>query len=211
MSCGLPVPGPGEDFTLRRVDAGDWFHVYSTFAHPTTTGLTFAEGWGDTRFAPIAQADGTPLHTYYVATTPEVAYMESILHDVVLSPPGLFEVGRLRYFHLVTLKLPSLECVSFHTQDLPRLQNLDRIQLIDSLPACYPETRAWAQAAYLQQTTAQAITYGSRRNDMGHCMMLFKQRAPDPPFSVTNDERMDIGSRRAEVLAFVRSLKLHEI
>jgi len=215
MSGCPSAPGPAEDFTLRTVttaEVGVWYHVYSTQAHPDTTAHTFSQGWGDTRFAPIAQADGSPVHTYYLASTPEAACMESVLHDVVLSPPGLFELDRLRHHHLVTLRLPpAVQCVSFHSLDLPRLTELDRARLIDSLPTCYPQTRAWAQAAYLQCGSAQAIAYGSRRNDAGRCLMLFKQRLPDPPFQVLSDEPLALGPRRAEVLALVRSLKLHEV
>ena len=209
MSCGLPVPGPAEDFTLRTVsrqEVGIWYHVYSRRDHPDNNAHTFAEGWGDTRFAPITQADGQPVPSCYLASTPEAAYMESLLHDVPCAPPGLFEVDALRHHHLVQLQLPpALQCVSFHSLDLPRLHKLDR------LPACYPETRAWAQAAYLQCATAQAIAYGSRRNDAARCLMLFRQRMPDPPFQVLREEPLAIGARRTEVLALVRSLKLHEV
>lgn len=215
MSCGLPVPGPAEDFTVRTVtseEVGVWYHVYNTLAHPRTTALTFAEGWGNTRFAPIAQADGTAVHTYFVASTTEAAYLESVLHDVALSPPGIFELDKLRCYYLAKLELsPSVQCVSFHTHDLPRLQQMSRAQTADSLPACYPETRAWAQAAYLQKPDAQAISYGSKRNDSGRCLMLFKQRMPDPPFQVLAVEPVAIGARRVEILALVRSLKLHEL
>jgi RES domain len=210
MSCGLPVPGPAEPFTLRSIPADQWYHVYCTREH-STTALTFAEGWGDTRFAPITGDDGAAVHTYYVASTPEVAYMESVLHDVVLEPPGLFEVDTLRHYHLATVQVPELVGVSFHSLDLPRLQGLDRARLIDSLPACYPETRAWAQAAYRQQPTALCLTYGSRRNDMGRCLMLFKQRLPDPPLTVLSDELLALSPRRGEVLGLVRSLGIFEI
>ena len=215
MSCGLPVPGPAEDFTVRTVtleEVGVWYHVYNTLGHPGTTALTFAEGWGSTRFAPIAQADGTAVHTYYVASTTEAVYMESVLHDVALSPPGTFEVDKLRYCYLAKLQLPtSLQCVSFHTHDLPRLQKISRAQMIDSAPVCYPETRAWSQAAYQQRPYAQAISYGSKRNDSGRCLMLFKQRMPHPPLQVLGVEPLAIGPRRVEILALVRSLKLHEV
>lgn len=212
---GLPEPGPGEDFEVREVTAEDvpvWYHVYCTRDHPNATARTFSEGWGDTRFAPIAQEDGTPVHTYYVAGSREAAYMESVLHDVPLSPPGMFEVASLAHFHLVKLKLPPvLRYASFHTLDLPRLQNISRAQLIDSQPACYPTTRRWSQAAYLQRPAAQAIGYGSKRNDAGPCLMLFKQRLPDPPFEVLEEEPLAVGPRRAEVLVLVRTLKLHEV
>ena len=41
--------------------------------------------------------------------------------------------------------------------------------------------------------------------------MLFRQRLPDPPFEVLQVEPLAIGTRRAELLALVRSLRLHEI
>ncbi len=212
---GLPVPGPAEDFEIRDITTEEvavWYHVYCTRTYPETSARTFSEGWGDTRFAPILQDDGTPVHTYYVASTREAAYMESVLHDVSLSPPGVFDVATLTHFHLVELELPPLvRFVSFHTMDLPRLQNVSRDQLIDSAPACYPETRRWAQAAYSQRPMAQAIGYGSKRNDMARCLMLFKQRLPDPPFVVLKEEPLAFGARRAEVLKLVRSLKLYEI
>lgn len=212
MSCGLPAPGPAEGFAVRSLtteELGVWYHVYNTATYPTTA-TTFAEGWGDTRFAPINQADGTPVHTCYVASSRESVYMESVLHDVSLSP-GVFEVASLRHFHLVKLQLPpSLDFVSFHTHDLPRLK-LTRAQLIDSLTDCYPETRAWSEAAYLQRPGAQAVGYGSRRNDSGRCLMLFRQRLPDPPFTVLEEQGLANPPLRAEVLALVRSLGIREV
>jgi hypothetical protein len=210
----LREPDAAENLEVRdltHADVAEWYHVYNTRSHPSTRADTFAEGWGDTRFAPIFTEAGTAVHTYYVASTPEAAYMESVLHDVPLSPAGMFEVASLSYHHLVRLRLPaSLQYVSFHTPYLPRL-GLNRAQLIDSLPAFYGRTRRWSQAAYLQRRTAQALGYGSRRDDAARCLMLFKQRLPDPPFEVLAEEPMAVGPRRAELLALVRSLKLHEV
>ena len=172
---------------------------------------TFAEGWGDTRFSPLLTGTGTPVHTYSVASTPEAASMESVLHDASLSPPGMFEVASLAHYHLVRLRLPGLlQYVSFHTPYLARL-DITRAQLIDSFPTCYHRTRRWSQAAYLQRSAAQAVGYGSRRDDSARCLMLFKQRLPDPPFEILGEEALAIGARRAELLALVRSLKLHEV
>jgi len=213
MTCGLPAPRAAEKFTqvtLRAADVGVWYHAYSTKRHAVTA-ESFSEEWGDTRFAPIQQADGTPVHTYYAASTAEGAYMESVLHDIPLSPPGQFEVNELAHYHLASLRLPDLlTCVSFHTPYLPQL-NLTRGQLVDSLPVCYPETRAWAQAAYRQCPDAQAIAYGSRRDDAARCVMLFRQRLSNPPFSVVSTEPLAIGQRRDEILALIRRLGIHEI
>jgi hypothetical protein len=214
MICGLPVPGPKESFTTRKVTTQEvplWYHVYCTESHLSTKADTFSQGWGDTRFAPIMRADGTPYHTYYMASSTECAYMESVLHDVSLAPPGVFEVARLRHFHLATLTLKyEIHAVSLHTKDLPRL-GLKRCQLIDSLPACYPETRAWAQAAFVQRPTAQALAYGSRRDDSARCLMLAKDARAAAAFEVVADESLALEPRRAEVLALIRSLKICEI
>lgn len=77
--------------------------------------------------------------------------------------------------------------------------------------ASYPQTRQWAQAAFLQCGSAQAIGYGSRREDSARCVMLFKQRLPDPAFEVVGVESLAVGPRRAQLLALVRSLRLHEV
>jgi hypothetical protein len=211
--CDLRAPDLSEDFELRELtheDVGEWYHVYCTRSHPSTRADTFAEGWGDT-LRPHRHRGGTPVHTYYVASTPEAAYMESVLHDVPLAPPGMFEVASLSHYHLVRLRLPaSLQYVSFHTPFLPRLA-ITRAQLIDSLAACYGQTRAWSQAAYLQRANAQAVGYGSKRDDAARCLMLFKQRLPDSPFEILGEEPLAVGRRRAELLALVRSLKLHEV
>lgn len=212
--CSLRSPGAAEDFEVRELthaDVAEWYHVYGTRSHPSTRADSFSEGWGDTRFAPIVTDTGAPVHTYYAASTPEAAYMESVLHDVTLSPPGMFEVASLMHFHLVRFRLHTpLRYVSFHTPYLPRL-GIERAGLIDSLPVCYPQTRRWSQAAYLQRGEAQAVGYGSRRDDSSRCLMLFRQRLPEPPFEVILEEPMAVGTRRAEVLALVRSLKLHEV
>lgn len=209
----LPPPGAAEAFTLRaltRAEVPRWYHVYSTRDFPLTA-ASFNEGHGASRFAPLQGPDGQPLHTYYAASTPECACMESLLHDVALQPPGVFEVARLAHYHLATLELDAeLQCVSLHTKDLPRL-GLTRAQLIDSLPNAYPLTRAWAQAAFDQRPQAQALSYTSRRDDAGRCLLLCRQRLPTPPFRIVADEPLALAPRRQDVLALVRSLGVWEI
>lgn len=214
MSCGLPVPGPAAAFVVEAVTTREvpyWFHVYSTERDAGNTADRFAQGWGDTRFAPLRQSDGSPVHTWYAASSREAAYMESVLHDVPLAPAGMFEVDRLRHFFVARVRMRlALHCVQLHTPYLPRL-GITRVQLVDSPPACYAETRAWAQAAFDQCPRAQALAYGSRRHDAARCVMLFGQRLPARPFDVVDDEPLGHGVRRTELLALVRRLGLHEI
>lgn len=213
MNFFIPAPGPNEKFTevdIKLADVEVWYHVYCTELYPTTAD-SFNLGWGETRFAPPLDASGGSLHTYYAASTPECAFMESVLHDVPLAPPGHFEVDRLVHYRLATLKLRAdLKAVSFHTPYLSKL-NLNRGQLIDSLPAYYKLTRVWAQAAYLQVPGAHALTYCSRKDDSARCIMLFGQRLTLPQFDVVSDEPMATGKRRSEILALIRRLDLHEI
>lgn len=210
----IPQPGPAEDFAVRTLTHDDvpvWYHVFCTRHYPQTRAETFSEGWGDTRFAPILNDQGVPVHTYYLASTAEAAFMESILHDVCLSPPGLFEQASLKHFHLAQIRLPvTLRYVSFHSPFLPRL-GLERGHLIDTMAACYPQTRRWSEAAYRQRLDAQAIGYGSRRDDAAWCLMMFRDRLPDPPLEVLAVEPLASGPRRTQLLALVRALKLHEV
>lgn len=119
----MPAPRPAEGIRGQSVTAEDvpvWYHVYNSDLPYDCDDIR--RGWGDTRFAPVNQGDGTPARTYYVASSREAVCLESVLHNVSLLPPGVLETASLRHFHLVKLQLETpLEFVSFHTLDLPRL------------------------------------------------------------------------------------------
>jgi len=189
MTFSIPSPTPDAPFIVETPGPEVWYHIYCTETYPTKA-ATFDEGWGQTRFALIQNAAGTQVHAYYAASTIRCAMMESILHDVSLAMPHPFRMGRLHHFHLATIKLTApLPAVSFHTPFLEALK-LSRTQLIESLPAYYDQTSRWSEAAYAQVSNAAAIMYGSRRDDAGTCIMLFKDRLPNPaqPFQVIRDE-----------------------
>jgi hypothetical protein len=210
MSCAIDPPGPHEAFTVEPLPPQTWYHIYCTEDHPNTA-MTFNEGWGQTRFAPIRQADGTQVHTYYAASTIRCAMLESVLHDVSLDPPGFFELSRLSGFHLAILALDdAIEAVSFHTPFLPRLK-LSRTVLIESHAACYPRTAAWAQAAFQQRPDVAAIKYGSRRDDEGSCIMLHGQRLRPTPFRILDDRPLVSADLRKQFLALVRQLGISEL
>lgn len=207
MTPTIPAPNTNEPFVLEALEPQRWYHIYSTETHPTRAD-SFNEGWGRTRFAPIKTDLGEQIHTYYAASTIRCAMMESILHDVPLNPPGMFQMSRLPFFHLATIELRNpLQAVSFHSLHLPRLK-LTRTMLIESLPAYYDQTSAWAKAAYEQAPAAAAIVYGSRRDDAGNCVMLFKQRLPDAtrPFVVVSDEPLSSPKLSRDFLALTRQL-----
>jgi hypothetical protein len=214
MTMPLRLPGAAEAFTedeVLQADQLDWFHVYSTENYPDVKPGAFNKGWGASRFAPLFQADGMPVHTCYIASTLECAVMESVLHDVPLYPAGTFELDRLRHFHVVRLQIPyDLKFVSFHTSYLPKMA-ISRADLVDSPAEDYPRTRAWAQAAFLQRPTAQGIGYGSRRHDAARCLMLFGQRLPSTPFNVLETEPLATGELRRSVVSLMRRLDLNLI
>ncbi|MGV3652606.1 MAG: RES family NAD+ phosphorylase [Noviherbaspirillum sp.] len=204
----LRAPADAEPFTGDALPANqhDWFHVYSTATYPETRADSFNLGWGRSRFSPLTDARGEPVPTYYVASTIEGALMESMLHDVSLDPPGTFEKAQLLHYHLVHLRFPyTLRLVNLHTPYLPKL-GITRTQLVDSSPRHYGETREWARAAYLQCPDAQAIAYGSRRDDSSRCLMLFGNRLTTGKFMIMSDDCLAYGPQRQLALNLMRRL-----
>ena len=134
--------------------------------------------------------------------------MESVLHDVPLAPPGLIE-----WAGCATSTSPrSVRAARLRELPQPRPARLDveRARLVDSLPACYPQTRAWAQAAFsnARRRTARLRLAAQRR---ARCLMLFGQRLPAGCLKLLADEPLACGARRAEFLALARSLEIHEV
>jgi len=209
MTFFIPVPIPNAHFTVETLEPDVWYHIYCTENYPTKAG-TFNEGWGQTRFAPIANTAGEIVHTYYAANTIRCAMMESVLHDVSLSAPQPFRMSRLHKFHLAKIALTApLQAVSFHSPFLEALK-LSRTQLIESLPAFYDQTSKWAEAAYVQRTDSAAIMYGSRRDDAGNCIMLFKDRLPDPanPFYILSDEPLASAGLTRQFVELLTKLRI---
>lgn len=210
----LRPPTSSEQFTKVSVTLSDipcWYHVYNTEVHATNNAHTFSHGWGDTRFSPITDAAGQVVDTYYLASTPDGAVMESILHDVLI-PGGLLDTAKLVHHHLARIEMVgSVTAVSLHSNYLEKM-GLSRIDMIERMPTEYGQTRPWGQAAYRQVTDAQALVYGSRRDDSSRCMMLFRQRLPPMPFRVLADDCVGtMPARRQAVIALAASLALYII
>lgn len=210
----LRPPSNSERFTTVLVTLTDvprWYHVYSTESHRNNDARTFSHGWGDTRFSPITDAEGETVETYYLASTVEGAFMESILHDTCI-PGGILATYKLASYRLAEVEMTGdLTAVSFHSNYLEKM-GLSRVSLIERLPDEYALTRPWAQAAYRQVSSAQAIAYGSRRDDSARCLMLFRQRLSAVPFKVISDECIaEAPSHRQSVIALALSLDLHII
>jgi hypothetical protein len=206
----LRAPGTDERFTVRtlRLDEVDhWYRIYPVTGRSVGMGpLSFNLGWGRSRFAPI-HLSGSAAHTYYAASTLDCALLESVLHDIDLDHPSFFDLTLLKNYRVAKLRMHgSIQYVSFHSHDLPRL-GLSRRQLIEALPEDHGLTRAWAQAALEQRAAAQAIGYTSRRNDAGRCLMLVGQRLPLPPFEIIDDASLGAAGRlRSNTLELIASL-----
>ena len=78
------------------------------------------------------------------------------------------------------------------------------------MPAYYKQTSKWSAAAYAQVTDAAAIMYGSRRDDAGRCIMLFKDRLPDPatPFAVIDDKPLASIELSRQFLQLIKQLRI---
>jgi RES domain len=213
LTTGPRTPGASEPFAVvpvTREHVQIWYHAYNTrFSGASAT--AFAQGWGNTRFAPLMLTDGSPVHTWYGASTFECALMESVFHDIPLNPPGHLDTARLKDYHMAKVQIVApLPCVSFHTPFLPAL-NVTRTELIDSQPDVYSETQKWSQAAFDQRPDARAIAYGSRRDDSGRCVMLFGQRLPADALVVVADDQLGIDPYRTMALKMAESLGLQII
>ena len=208
LAARLPAPTADARFVIDVISSADvqyWYHVYSTHPHANTA-TTFAQGWGDTRFAPLRHADGALVATFYAASNIDCALNESVLHDVPCD--GQFNLARLADYRLVTIALRAdLRVVSFHSHHLALL-GLTRRQLIDSPPAHYRHTRAWAEAAFQRNPTAQGVAYGSRLNDTGRCVMLFGPRLPAAPFTVIDDAPVALGVLRQAIQRLTDSQRI---
>ena len=121
-----------------------------------------------------------PVGTCYAATSERAACLESVLHDLPLDPPGVFSLADLAHYRIAALKLDdAIQCVSFHTPFLPKL-HLTRGQLIDSEAACYPETRAWAQAAFDQRPRHRLGIQEGRLGTLPDALPAALPRITDP-------------------------------
>lgn len=213
--AAIRAPGPDEGFktvTITPEEVPFWYHVYSRKPYPNTAD-GFAKGWGDTRFAPIKQGDGTWVHTYYAASNIKCALNESVLHDVPCG--GQYYMARLadegRHLAKIAFDRP-INVVSFHSNHLPLL-GLSRELLIDSEASAYAQTRPWAEAAFQQRPDAEGVGYTSKRNDTGRCVMLFEQRLAKPgPFKVIEDIDMSTSSEiKKELIELMKSQDINWI
>ena len=138
-----------------------------------------ASAAGDARFSPITRPDGTVIPTLYAGSTPEVAFMETVLHDVptpsygvTISLPGAAQEKRRMscIAQLGTLILGDLRAIGL------RRVGLSRSGLIDSGSSVYRQTRNVAERVYAANPELDGLVWHSRQEDGGKAVVLFEDR-----------------------------------
>lgn len=132
---------------------------------------------GNSRFAPIKTARGSPIPTSYAATSFDCAAFESIFHDI--DPSAAFKsvawakIARLCYS---TLELGrDLRLAKFFSADLMKW-GMARTQLIDTPTSTYPKTRLWSAAMHEAEKCIDGLVWTSRKFDEEKAMLLFGSR-----------------------------------
>ncbi len=153
-----PVPDPPEESPFEQVElpAATWSSVGS-ISHTTVMN---ASGRGDSRFSPLADADGV-VPTLYLARNAVTSLLETVLHE--LSPLG---AGRVAESELHGRVLRRLDVAAVPVVDL-RDQALGvaaiaRDQLVATSAAHHSCTRAWATALRALHPDAAGLLWHSR-------------------------------------------------
>ena len=168
-----------------------------------------ATGRGNARFSPIRGQDGHIVPTLYAGTTLEVAFMETVLHDVPSPAAGFIltldpETESRRAARPRTA-VP-LRLADFTAIGLRRL-GLQRSDTIDCDKGGYPATRQLAAWLYARRPELQGIWWTSRQDDRAQAMMLFGTRVPPSPLTlVATDQRFDKGPHLAALVGLLDRL-----
>jgi len=135
--------------------------------------------FGDARFSPITRPDGTVIPTIYGGSSPEVAFMETLLHDLpspcygaTISLPGAADEKR-RMSCIANLDM--LVLGDLRTIGLRRI-GLSRQQLIDSGSSAYPISRDFAMRVHTAVPDLDGLVWHSRQLDSGKAIVLFEDR-----------------------------------
>jgi hypothetical protein len=148
-----PVPDP-VSFDLRRLRTvrPSLTSFYTAYRAKYWPGV-FNPGYGDTRFAPLHAAGGSPVPTLYGGVTKTVALLESVFHEVHvvgarlisraidLAPRGLVELSPAAPLSFVDLSDAALVGLGIVRPD----GKAAREQLVATGPAHYRCTRLWGE------------------------------------------------------------------
>jgi len=147
--------------------------------HATTRSAdAFNPGLGaPSRFAPLHRPDGTPIPTLYAATTVAGVLSESVFHDVPYRGRGKrILVARLTGLAMSTLIVTEpIRLAMLAGLGLRRL-GVRRRDLIETGPAVYAQTAAWALALHGSPAAPAGLLWTSRQDDTASAFLLFGDR-----------------------------------
>lgn len=183
MTAGLDAAAIG----AVTVPPSLWWRVYSE-PHGAA-GFNKADR-GNARFSPIKDAKRKVIPTLYAGSTPAVALMETVLHDlpwpsdgyILTMPPPHQELRRLAC--LVSPK--PLQLADFTALGLRKL-GLKKSRIIETDKTHYPYSRSVATWLYEKRPNLQGILWSSRQDDRGRAIVLFESRLKKTPIHVWHD------------------------
>lgn len=132
---------------------------------------------GNARFSPIHDSSGNVIPTFYAATTPRGALMESVFRDVPY---------RAGFKNVALKRLEGRVCSTLQFQKDFQLLDLSKValrglgiqprQLIETTKDHYPVTRHWAEQVYAAHPHVQGFLWSSRQDDRALAVVLFWSR-----------------------------------
>lgn len=165
---------------------------------------------GNARFSPLLGSEGIVTPTLYAASTPQVALMETVLHDLPTPSNGYILTLPLasdetRHMACMVNVMP-LILADFSALGLRRL-GLTRTQVIDTHKPQYPQTRTLAQWVFTHCPQAQGIQWTSRQDDRGLAIVLFEPRLATNTLHVWQEgESITVEHLQSELYALLDAL-----
>ena len=161
-----------------------WWRVY---CEPHGAAVYNKTDKGNSRFSPLKGVNGKVIPTLYAGTTPAVALMETVLHDlpwpsdgyILTLPPPAKELRRMACL----VNLQPLQLADFTALGLRKL-GLKKSKVIETDKTLYPYSRGVAQWLYLNRPDLQGILWASRQDDRGQAIILFEPRLKATPLHV---------------------------
>ena len=170
-----PPPDPLPEPHVVLVGTGDVLHRVHARA---LAGNAFNPCLGgQTRFAPVRDANGDCIPSLYAGSTVESAVYETLFHDVPLSA-SLKTVPRTAVeerSHSTLLVRRDLRLASLRAPDLLKW-GIRREALIGSLPTQYGRTAQWARAIHRQFDDIDGLIWTSNLCDPDDALLLFGDR-----------------------------------
>ncbi|MCY4141238.1 MAG: RES family NAD+ phosphorylase [Rhodobacteraceae bacterium] len=181
----MAIPGPPSPLTNPQIHVlpggSDLHRVHRT----TFRAAEFNPGrGGQTRFAPFADASGSPVPSLYASATLPAAIHETIFHDV----PAHARTKTVRHDE-VFIRTHSV----LHTNRDVRLVELrnvtlgawgiSRKELITSSPALYGQTVLWAKAIHRDIPDADGLVWTSNQCDPDDVCLFFGDRVVENDFT----------------------------